>query len=167
MNITAIIMVIISTLFAAYYIIQKEISHCRMLDLTIRFIGTVSSKALYYDQPFSDIMFDIKNEDCYKNFPVVCKFCSFINDGYSVPDAWKNASLSMSGELNPEEYRILMQYGEEMCSCNKEDIPDISARVLSEFQEYRQQAVENRKLRSRSTAAVTVSLGAVFVLIFA
>lgn len=167
MNITAIIMVIISTLFVAYYIIQKEIRHCKMLDLAIRLIGTVSSKALYYDQPFADIMFDIKNEDSYKNFPFICKFCSFINDGYSVPDAWKNASLSMSGELNSEEYGMLIQYGEEMCSCNKEDIPDISARVLSEFKEYRQNAVEKRNLRSRSTAAVTVSVGAVFVLMFA
>lgn len=151
----------------AYLIIHKEIRHCHNLDLSIRLLTVVKNKALHYGEPFSEIIFEQQSNDDYKNFPLVQQFCSSVSAGKTVPDAWKIAVEQLSKYIEFGECESLIRYGEEMCRCNREEISEISTNVIYELQEFRKTAIEKRNIKSKSTAAVTISSGIVIVLMFA
>lgn len=163
----AISAVIISTFSAAYLIIHKEIKHCQNLDFILRLINAVKNKAIHYGMPFAEIISELQNNDDFAKSVLIQKFCSSLSEGKTVPEAWKIAVDQFSKYIESHECDTLIRYGEEMCRCNKDEISELSANILYELQEYRNIAVEKRNMKSKSTAAVTISSGIVIVLMFA
>lgn len=167
MNLIAIAMVLISVSGIAYFIISKEIRHCAAIDVMIRLLTAVKNKALLYDKPFADILSELENDAENKKIPLLKKFCDCIDGGKEIPEAWNDAVLCMNGLLDSYECQILTRYGAEMCRCNKEEIAEISASVIDELTQCRKKAVQKKNSQSKSVAAITVSSGIIFVLMFA
>lgn len=162
----AITVIIISTFSAAFLIIHKEINHCKNLDNVIRLINIIKNKSLYYGIPFCEIISELKNNRNFEKSELIDKFCSNISDGYSVPEAWKSAVKSSSAYFETYECDTIIRYGEELCQCNMEEISEISDNAISELQEFRKTAIEKRNIKSKSTAAVTISSGLIIILMF-
>lgn len=166
MNIFAIIIVVFSSFSAAYLIVKKEIRHCKSLDVTLRLITEVKNKASFYSAPFAEIIIQLqRNRDFYK-FKLFDLFAENLSSGMVVPDAWQNAVLSTDMEIDEKESDILIRFGKDMCSCSRAEITEISDRAIFEINELRNSAIEKRNRKSKSTAAVTVSMGLMIVLIF-
>lgn len=159
-------MVIISTFSVAFLIIHKEIKHCQNLDDIIRLINIIKNKSMYYGTPLNEIICDLRNNKYFEKSALIDRFCNYISFGYSVPEAWKNAVKNNSDYLEKYECDTIIRFGEEICQCNMEEISEISDNVISELQEFRKTAIEKRNIKSKSTAAVTISAGLMIVLIF-
>ena len=166
MNLIAIFMVLISASGAAYLIVLKEIRHCTAINTVIRILTAVKNKALFYDKPFSEIIFDLSMDIENKKVPLLQKFCECIDNGKEIPEAWKEAVLSMSDVLDFSECQLLIRYGREMFCCNKEELLETSTSVVDELNECRKKAVQKKNTQSKSVAAIAVSTGIVFVLMF-
>ena len=167
MNIIAIIVVIFSSFSAAYLIIRKEIIHCKSLDTVLRLITEVKNKAIFYSEPFSDIIVQLQNNDDFYKFKLFDVFSENLSSGMAAPDAWHDAIISADMEIEKNECDILIRFGKDMCSCSRGEITEISERAIFEINELREAAVEKRNHKSKSTAVVTVSMGLMIVLIFA
>ena len=167
MNLIAIAMVLISASAAAYLIVLKEISHCTAINIIIRILTAVKNQALFYDKPFSEIIFDLSKDVENKKVPLLQKFCECIDNGKEIPEAWKEAVLSMRDVLDFYECQILIRYGAEMFCCSKEEILETSTSVVEELNECRKKAIQKKNTQSKSVAAITVTSGIIFVLMFA
>lgn len=166
MNFFAISVVIFSSFSAAYLIIRKEIRHCRSLDSILRLITAVKNKAMFYSAPFSEIIVQLHNNNDFYKFKLLDIFIKNLSSGMVVPDAWHNAILRSDMEIDENERDILIHFGKEMCSCSKAEITEISDLAILEISELRGLAIEKRNSKSKSTAAVAVSMGLMIVLIF-
>lgn len=147
--------------------ISKETLHCRNIENAIRMISDIKSRSVFYSTPFSEIMLELNNNRNYEKFPLVNLFCKYIANGIPVPEAWADAVEKNSKYFLSEESSLLTRFGEEMCRCNREEISEISDNIISEFQRFLQIATEKRTVKSKSTAAVTISAGLMIVLVFA
>lgn len=130
-------------------------------------INDIKNKSLYYAKPFSEIMYELRDNKNYERFILINTFCNNIAAGYPVPEAWGNAVEYNSKYFTADECHQLKCFGEELCSCNREEIPEISDNLINEFHQFRQIATDRRNLKSKSTAAVTISAGLMIVLVFA
>lgn len=166
MDIIAITAVVFSSFSVAYLTIRKEIKHCKHLSLILRFIASVKNCALFYNAPFAEIINQLKNDDNFNKFDFFDYFSENLSSGMSVPDAWRDAIINADIEIDDKERDILIRFGTDMCRCNKVEINEISDQIISEISELRNEAVEKRNTKSKSTAAVTVSTGILIVLIF-
>ena len=147
--------------------IHKETQHCRNIENVIRMITEIKSRSVFYSKPFSEIMLELNINKNYENFPIVSLFCRCISGGVSVPAAWTEAVEKNSKYFSADESVLLKRFGEEMCKCNKEEISEIADNMICEFQRFLQLATERRNIKSKSTAAVTISAGLMIVLMFA
>lgn len=166
MNIIAIIVVIFSSFTVAFLTIRKEIIHCKHLNLGLNLIAAIKNKAMFYNLPFAEIIMQLENEEEFDRFLLLSHFLQNLKSGMAVPEAWKNAVIYSDLALEDRERNILIQFGKDMCSCSRDQIQEISDRALYELNELRHIADEKRKIRSKSTAAVVVSIGLMIVLVF-
>ncbi|MBO5935776.1 MAG: stage III sporulation protein AB [Clostridia bacterium] len=166
MNFIAIVVVIISSFAAAYLIIRKEIKRCKGIDLILRLILSVKNRAMFYNIPFSEIIMQLKTNDEFYKTGLCDVFTDRLQAGMNVPDAWKDTVVSVFPDIGKNECDILIRFGTEMCCCNKDEIQEISDRVVSEIEELRDFAIEQKNIKSKSTGAVIVSFGLMIVLVF-
>ena len=160
-------MIILSTFFIVYFMISKEIQHCRNIENAIRMIADIKSRSVFYSRPFSEIILELNNNKNYEKFTLIKVFCKYISEGISVPVAGGDSVEKNSKYFSAEECCLLTRFGEEMCRCNREEIAAISDNVIDEFQRFLQIATDRRNMKSKSTAAVTISAGLMIVLMFA
>ncbi len=165
MNIFAITAVVFSSFSTAYFIIRKEIRRCERLDITLRLITAVKNKAMFYSEPFAEIIIQLQNIDNFHKLSFFNVFSENISSGMVVPDAWKNAICS-SLEFDEVERNVLINFGTDMCSCSRAEITEISEQAIFEISELKKSAIEKRNCKSKATAAVTISMGLMVVLIF-
>lgn len=165
MNLIAIIVVIFSSFAAAYLIIRKEIRRCRWLDSVLRLILAVKNKAIFYNAPFSEIIINLRNNDEFYKIRIFDVFSDNLQSGMTVPDAWNDAVSRIYSDIDKNERDILIRFGNDMCCCSRNEIPEISARAISEIEELKNIAIEQRNIKSKSTCAVIVSFGLMIVLI--
>ena len=166
MNIIAIIVVVFSSFAVAFLTIRKEITHCKHLNMSLNLITSIKNKAMFYNLPFAEIIMQLENEEDLNRFSLLYLFLQNLKSETTVPDAWKNAVVYSDLALEEQERNILIQFGKDMCSCSREQIQEISARAICELNELRNDADEKRKVKSKSTAAVVVSIGLMIVLVF-
>ena len=167
MNFIAILMVLISASSVAYLVVLQEIRHCAAINIMIRLLTAIKNNALFYDKPFSDIISELAKDPENKDVPLLQKFCESMDNGTDIPESWAQAVLCMNDVLDSYECQILLRYGSDMCRCSKEELSDISASVIDELNECRKKAVQKKNTQSKSVAAITVSSGIIFVLMFA
>ena len=166
MNIFAIIAVVFSSFVVAILTIRKEIIHCKHLNMTLDLITAIKNKAMFYNLPFAEIIMQLEKEESFNRFSLLSLFLQNLKSGMTVPEAWKNANIHSDMSLEEYERNILMQFGKDMCCCSRDQIQEISDRVIYELNELRKIANEKRKIRSKSTATVVVSIGLMIVLVF-
>lgn len=166
MDIFAIIVVVFSSFAVAFLTIRKEIIHCKHLNMSLNLIAAIKNKAMFYNLPFAEIIMLLEKEDEFNRFSLLTLFLQKLKSGMAVPDAWKNADIYSDLVLEEQERNILMQFGKDMCSCSRDQIQEISDRALYELNELKHIADEKRKIKSKSTAAVVVSIGLMIVLVF-
>lgn len=165
MNLIAIIVVIFSSFSAAYLIIRKEIRRCRGIDSVLRLIMTVKNKAIFYNAPFSEIIINLRNNDEFQKIRLFDVFSDNLQSGMTVPDAWNDAVSRTFYDIDKNERDVLIRFGKEMCCCSRNEISEISARAISEIEELKNTAIEQRNIKSKSTGAVIVSFGLMIILI--
>lgn len=168
MNLFAIILVMLSSVTAAYFIIRKEIKHCRRLDDAIDIVNTVKNRALYYSEPLTEIMHQLQKTDktLYKAF---CgAYFDNIDSDQSVPDAWETAVKStFDKDFEIYEQDVLIHFGKDLCGSNRNEIEKLTDNAIYALKEFRKTATDNKNNKSKSTAAVAVSAGIMIVLMFA
>lgn len=157
---------IISSFSAAYLIIRKEIKHCKSLDSALRLISAVKNKALFYSSPFAEIIIQLQKKEDFNKLNLFDIFSENLALGMGVPEAWSSSIHRSNLVLEENELDALVHFGKEMCSCSRAAITEISDNAILELQELRKTAIEKRNTKSKSTAAVTVSVGLMLVLIF-
>ncbi len=167
MNFAAIILILCSSIALAFVFIRKEIKHCSVLSEAIQIVEYIGIRAYHFNEPLSEIL---NAEHCNdkKYFGRLC--VAFVNGMKSevVPDAWSNAvKQTFSGVLEDYECDVLIHFGEKLCRCSSYEIENIKSNAVSDLEELRKTALENKNTKSKSTAAVTVSAGVIIVLMFA
>lgn len=161
-------MIMISSAGVAFLIIYKDICHCRMLSESISLVEFISSRAIFSGAPISDILQSISFCDKQMQKQLSDNFMSDIQNGNTVPDAWENAVLSVTGkQLHVYECDVIIHYGKDMCSSNADDIKRINSKAVSALTDFYNTAVENKNRKSKSTAAIAISVGAMIVLMLA
>lgn len=156
-----------SSFTMAYLVIHKEIKHCKELENVIRLITVIKNKAMFYNAPFSEIIDEINKQNEFPKMRFIMQFSEIISEGLSVPEAWQTAVNK--SELNLEMYECdtLIRFGREMCNCNKDEITVVADSAIGELREFSKTATEKRNMKSKSTAAITISMGIMIVLMFA
>lgn len=166
MNVLAIVTVVFSSFAIAFLTIRKEIIHCKHLNMILNLISAIKNKAMFYNIPFAEIVMQLQNEDAFRSYSLLYLFMQEMKSGMTVPEAWKNANIHSDLVLEDHERNILTQFGKDMCNCSRDQIQGISDRAICELIELRNSADEKRKVRSKSTAAVIISVGLMIVLVF-
>lgn len=167
MNFAAIILVLCSSVALAFVFIRKEIRHCAVLSEAIQITEYIGIRAFHFNEPLSEIL---KAENCEVNkyFGKLCVAFEKEIKSDIVPVAWANAIKQIfSGVLEDYECDVLIHFGEKLCSCSSFEIENIKSNAVSDLEELRKTALENKNSKSKSTAAVTVSAGVIIVLMFA
>lgn len=168
MNIVAIILVICSSVGLAFFFIRKEIRHCAVLAEAINIVEYISGRAEFFKEPLSDIMkTDVaQNKNSFENL-CVC-FGEELKNGITVPDAWLNTvRKTFDGIMEDYEQDILIDFGQNLCRCSSFEIENLKAKTVSDLNDLRKTAIENKNTKTKSMAAVTVSAGVIIVLMFA
>ncbi len=161
-------MIMVSSAGIAFLIIHKDICHCRMLSDSINLVEFISSRAIFSGQPISEILRNISFEDKTLQKRLSDNFSLEMLKGNTVPDAWKNAVLSSMGkQLHIYECDVIIHYGKDICNSNIDDIKRINSNVVSALTDFYNTAVENKNRKSKSTAAIAISIGAMIVLMLA
>lgn len=156
-----------SSFTAAYLVIHKEIKHCNELESAIKMISTIKNNALFYNSSFAEIISEIDKGSDFNYSDMFSKFFESLSEGSDVPNAWKKAVYESKMTLEIYERDILVFFGKDMCSCSKEEILHIADKAISDLQYFKTTAMDNRKRKSKSTAAITVSMGIMIILMFA
>ncbi len=152
----------------AFLVIRKDICHCRMLSETISLVEFISSRAIFSGAPISDILRNVAFEDKPLQKQLTDEFFAEIRQGNAVPDAWKNAVLTAMGkQLHIYECDVIIQYGKDICNSSIDDIKRINSNAVSALMDFYNVAVENKNRKSKSTAAIAISIGAMIVLMLA
>lgn len=161
-------MIMVSSAGVAFLINHKDICHCRMLAESISLVEFISSRAIFSGESISDILQSISFCDKQMQKQLSDNFVSEIQNGNTVPDAWENAVLSVIGkQLNIYESDVIIHYGKDMCSSNADDIKRINSKAVSALTDFYNTAIENKNRKSKSTAAIAISVGAMIVLMLA
>ena len=133
----------------------------------IQIVEYIGGRAIHLNEPLADIL---KAELCSdkKYFRVLCSGFENAIKKDVVPDAWMFAVKQTFGDvLSDYEADVLIHFGEKLCSCSNYEIENIKSSAISDLEEFRKTAVENKNTKSKSTAAITVSAGVIIVLMFA
>lgn len=168
MNFMAGTIVILSSFAIAITVILKEIMHCNMLKNADYFISQIKNRAMYLAEPLPDIIKNLSES----NNKLISEFCLFFEAKSDLkkdvaPDIWKVSVDNFFGKhLYPYECDILKHFGENICSCNKEEINQIYTKAHNDLCDFLSTAEEVRKTRTRSTAAISISSGLMLVLMF-
>ncbi len=165
MNIVAAVLVLFSSFAIAFILINRESRHCVMLDNSIRLINLVKNRALNYAEPLGEIVLSLSEseEKFMKDFSSV--FVAKKDLLLNFPDIWKTAVNEYFGRyLEQYECDILIHFGEELCSCSRSDIKNICEAAEYSLSEFSKTAKHRRNTSAKSTAAVSVSVGVMIVL---
>lgn len=165
MSFIATTVVIFSSFAAAYLIIRKEIRRCKGIESILRLIISVKNKAIFYNAPFSEIIMQLRNNEDIHKISLFDIFSDNLQSGMTVPESWNDAVCRSYSDIDINEREILIRFGSEMCCCSRDEIPEISTRAISEIEELRNIAIEQRNIKSKSTGTIIVSFGLMIVLI--
>ncbi len=151
--------VIVVSLAIAHFLIRKESIHCSQLDECILLVREIKSSAFMFSESFCDIILDFNNSSKFSSLDFMENFKSETEQGNTPPVAWKNAVLSSSCSLYQWERDSLIEYGNKMCCCSREEISEISDYVTEILNAYRQSAAEKKTKTTKTNAVCTVSAG--------
>lgn len=157
----------VSSFSAAFLVIRREVLHCKELETSLKLIDYIKNKAMVYSMPFSDIINGLCCERELRSLCLTEKFSYKIAETNNVPQVWKETIEEASIHLEEYEKDVLINFGVSMCSCSKEEISNLAENASYSLKCFRDTAVENRNNRSKSMAAICVSLGIVIILMFA
>lgn len=165
MNVFATVMILFSSFAIAFFIIKKEIKHCAVLEESIKLINLIKNRAMFYSEPLPDIVDGISaNDNKYlKEF----RYCFSENKDLpaDIPERWKTAvELCFGQYLEAYECDILIHFGEELCACSRSEIEKIYDNAEQALYEFINTARQKRNTNAKSTAAISVSVGVMIVL---
>lgn len=137
------------------------------METALGLISYIRNKATVYNAPFCRIIEDLNEDREYRRFCLGEIFAENLAFGRDIPDAWRKALEESPMCLEAYEKDVLINFGEKLCYCNKEEIESIAENALYSLKCFMETAVENRNTRTKSTAAICVSLGTIIILMFA
>lgn len=152
---------------AAYLIIKKEIRHCLDLEAAVKLVDYTKSKAEVYGMPFAEIIAETNGDKELERLRIGEIFVKKSFDKNDIAEVWKETVNEAPIQLEDYERDILIHFGERMCVCSKEEIRTVSENAIYSLNCFKETAVENRNKRSKSIAAICVSLGTIIILMFA
>ncbi len=159
MNGVISVSVIVISLICAYTIVRKENIHCRQLENCILLVREIRNSATQFAESFSDIIESLDSSDKYQSLDFIKLFTSETKKGILPPDAWKNALGNSSCSLYQWERDVLVDYGNKMFSCSREEIEEISDFVITQLKDFSESATEKRNKTTKTGAVCTVSAG--------
>ena len=168
MNIFAIILIMGSSVALALFFIRKELKHCAGLDDAVRLVEYISGRAIHFGEPLSEIL-EIQNEDARKLIIRLREnFKEQLDNSCEIPDSWETAvNNTFCDVLEDYECDVLIHFGKNLCRCSHYEIEGLKRKAVSDLEDFRNTAIENKKTKTKSTAAITVSAGVIIVLMFA
>lgn len=166
MNTVAAIMIIFSSFAVALLVISKENRHCAMLKNADELMSVIKSRADYYSEPLSEILKNLASSD-KKEISSFCNIFAFDTDlpESIAPEVWCNAvDKYFSRYLETYECDVIKHFGESICGCNRGEIGQIYNKAHNDITAFLDTANEKRCTNTKSTAAITVSVGIMIVL---
>lgn len=130
----------------------------------MNFLIAVKNRAMFYAEPFRDIVSCIFLADSRQSLDFVSSFLS--DDSISAPDSWTKAVNSSKCPLNKTELELIIEFGCGLCSCSREQIEEHCGKIISELHERTVSLKENMEKKVKLTSALSLSLGIAAVLIF-
>ena len=165
MSTVAAMLIIGSSFAVAGLIIFRENRHCSMLKNADELMLQIKNRALYYSEPLTDILRSIS--DCDNKH--IRSFCAdFISESdlhsTGAPDVWCSTVDKIYGRyLVQYECDVLKHFGENICRSSKNEIINCYNKAYSDITEFIKTADDKRRTNTKSSAAISISLGIMLV----
>ncbi len=144
--------------------ILSETRHCKDIDVALNLISVIKNKACVYNSSLAEIIADISMNKEFELFHFNDMFLNKLSNSESIPSLWENTISESDIHLAHYEKDILINYGKNLCECSRQDISSLYNKSFEDLTMFKNTAIENKNSKTKSTAAITISVGIIVVL---
>lgn len=150
-------------MLAAAVIITKEKRHCEALSEAVACLTAIRDKAVFYAEPLQCIAQEMSKNTTSRTPDYIAEFLNIKN--IPTPKAWETAVRKSRRELTDKERELIILFGSGLCTCSREQIPELCGKIINELDTQLTAIKEKKDSRIRLTSALSLSVGITAVLI--
>ena len=145
-------------------VILSENRHCRDIDVALKLISVIKNKASVYNYSLAEIIADISMNKEFEVIHFDDLFLKNLSNAENIPTLWENVISESDIHLAHYEKDVLINFGKNLCACSKQDILSLYDKSFEDLTTFKRTAIENKNSKTKSTAAITISIGIIVVL---